>query len=589
MSEHTSLDKAFIILGLLVLFVIPELNNVHYDPQPQFWAEMTVAWGIVATFLWSLFRQRELSIPSVVIPLGMFAVYLLVQPLIVTVEFPGLSAVAALELLTCIFLAITVNSLKELYGLKHLVLLLCYVLLIGAILQTIIGFIQYSGTYRHFGSLIFYDSDHPTTNIFGHFGQRNHYAHYLTWGTFALIYLFQQRKLPNWLFYTLLAWLSFSLTISASRSVFIYFILAFIIGGINFLKERNPESRRLLALITLATVALFAMEFLYPLLHQLFTPHNNFSSGLGRLDSDSGTGRRGVEWAKAWLVFTQNPIFGYGWNEYAKESVLLHHLFPKAAPNSGLFTNCHNLVLQLLAESGLIGTVIIVGGIIWAIWRTLKNSFSTETIILMCMAATTLAHSMDEYPLWYMYFLAGLVTFLSFDKPLFKVSASVMAGIFAAPVAIVIYLMISSSIIFDNLVDYNDAPDDQPTFNQQAHYLQNLVDNNYLWSYHAIYTLDNYINVDDSMTNKLFPVATQLAYTKRFDSFHPYPDTMMKEAMLDWNVGDKANAERLVKLDALAFPVYVPSFKNTLADKKYQPLKNLLIASAPLAKPAPRK
>ncbi len=576
MTNDTFLNKFLLIIGLLILFVIPELNNVHYDPQPQFWAEITVVWGILALFLWCLVFSPSLSIPSIVIPLFLFGGYLLLQPSLVSVDFPGLSAITALEMLTGILLAIAISTLKENFGLKRIVVLVCSILLIGALLQTMIGFIQYIGAARHFGSLIFYDSDHPTTNIFGHFGQRNHYAHYLSWGTFGLIYLYQQRKVPQWLFYTLLVWLCFSLTIAASRSVFMYFILAFLIGIINVAVQKTADSKNLLKLIVIAVVALFAIEYFYPLLHKLFTPHNNFSSGLGRLDSDSGTGRRGIEWAKAWLVFKSHPLFGDGWNEYAKQSVLLHHLFPNAAPNSGLFTNCHNLILQLLAETGIIGTLIVIGGIVAAIWRTLKNSFSTGTIIGLCMVATTLAHSMDEYPLWYMYFLAGLITFLSLDKPLLTISATWAAGIFAAPLAIIAYLVISGSIIFDNLVDYYDAPDDQPTFNQQAKYLENLVDNNYLWSYHAIYTLDNYINVDDSMTNALFTPAVQLRYTHRFDTFHPYPDTMMKEAMLDWNLGFKESAVALVKTDVQAFPVYVPSFRTTLKDKKYQPLVELL-------------
>ena len=59
MSETTTFNKSFILFGLIALFVIPELNNVHYDPQPQFWAEMTVAWAILGLFSFILWRSRE--------------------------------------------------------------------------------------------------------------------------------------------------------------------------------------------------------------------------------------------------------------------------------------------------------------------------------------------------------------------------------------------------------------------------------------------------------------------------------------------------------------------------------------------------
>lgn len=578
MSETTTFNKSFILFGLIALFVIPELNNVHYDPQPQFWAEMTVAWAILGLFSFILWRSRErICIPFVVLPLGLLALYLCLQPLILAnIDFPGLNYVSALELLLCIFLAISISTIKNTYGLRYMLTSLSYALLIGAILQTLIGFIQYTGTTSYFGDMIFYDSSHPTTNIFGHFGQRNHYAHYLSWGTFGLIYLYQQRRLSAKLFYPLLLWMSFSLTISASRSVFIYFALALIFSGSFYFIKRNRESKRLFCLIACATIALFAFEYFYPLIHKLFTTHNNFSSGLGRIDSESGTGRRGVEWDKAWLVFKSYPILGYGWNGYAKQSVLLHPLFPNAALNSGLFTNCHNLVLQLLAETGLIGAGIVIFGIIYAIYRLLRGSASVESVILLCMIGTTLSHSLNEYPLWYMYFLAGLVTFLAMDKPLVIIGVNKIRALAALPIIGCAYLMVSGSIIFDTLVNYYDTPDDQATFTKQAKYLQNIVDHNQLWAYFGIYTLDNYIDVDSDATNKLYSLPTQYYYTHKLNTFHPYPDTMTKEAMLDWKLGNHDAAIAMVKLDLIAFPVYKASFKDTLKDPQYKELYQLV-------------
>ncbi|TXI92070.1 MAG: hypothetical protein E6Q33_08190 [Neisseriales bacterium] len=575
MLKNQSLDKLALIAGLTGIFILPQLNNVHYDPQPQFWAEITAAWAMLGMFIIALYNLKKVTIPSIVIPLFLFAGYLLIQPFLVTVDFPGLSYVTALEMVVCIFFAIAINSCKEKYSLAYLVQIFCYILLIGSILQTLIGFIQYSGNYSHFGDLIFYDSDHPTTNIFGHFGQRNHYAHYLTWGTFALIYLYVQRKLPANIFYTLIIWLSFSITIAASRSVLIYFPAAVIICLVYYFLKRDYYSKRLLFTIVISTFILFAMEYLYPLVHHLFTSHNNISSGLERISADSGTGRRGVEWEKAWLVFKSHPIFGFGWNEYAKESVLLHHLFPKAPPNSGLFTNCHNLILQLMAETGVIGTIIVVFGVVISIYRTIKADSSVNTIILLCMLSTTLIHSMNEYPLWYMYFLAGFIMFLSVDKPIYTINTNILSGISAAPLLLIIYLMIKGSFIFDKMVDYYDTPDDQKTFISNANYLQNLVDHNILWSYFAIYSLDNYINVDTAYTNALFSTAIQLQYTSKFDQFHPYPDTLIKEAMLQWNMGNKEKAKQLVETAVVAFPVYKKSFQDTLKAKKYQELKEL--------------
>ncbi|RTK99485.1 MAG: hypothetical protein EKK57_09375 [Proteobacteria bacterium] len=575
LSYDAEFNKPFLFIGFILLFVFPQLNNVHYDPQPQFWAEMTAAWIAIGIFTFIIIRFDKITIPFSIIPLSLFAIYLTLQPSVMQhIDFIGLNYVAALEMVIGILLAISVNTIRNTYGMKYLVTVLAYALVTGAILQSIIGIIQYTGSAKLFGDMIFYDSSHPTTNIFGHFGQRNHYAHYLTWGTLGLIYLFQQQRINYKMFYPLLVWLCFSLTISASRSVLIYFPLASIISVIAYLTNRNKQTKQLMLLIIIATAALFTIEYMLPIINKLFAAHNSSTSGLSRLSSNGGneTGRRSIEWQKAWIVFKDHPLLGVGWNGFAKQSVLLYPLFPNAELNSGLFTNCHNLILQLLAETGLVGTLIVVIGLIGAVLRQTIKNLNSETIIILCMLGTTLAHSMNEYPLWYVYFLVGLVTFISLDKPLVTLSTKFITLVSIIPLAYLVYLMIRGSMIFDTLVDYYDTPDDQKTYNTQAHYLEKLVNNNALWSYYSLYTLDNYINVDDEMTDDLMSIQQQYYYTNKLATFHPYPDTMLKQAMLDFNLGNESAAESLVKLDVLAFPVYKASFRDSLKDPYYHKL-----------------
>lgn len=575
LSYDAEFNKPFLFIGFILLFVFPQLNNVHYDPQPQFWAEMTAAWIAIGIFTFIIIRFDKINIPFSIIPLSLFAIYLALQPSVMQhIDFIGLNYVAALEMVIGILLAISVNTIRNTYGMKYLVTVLAYALVTGAILQSIIGIIQYTGSTKLFGDMIFYDSSHPTTNIFGHFGQRNHYAHYLTWGTLGLIYLFQQQRINYKTFYPLLVWLCFSLTISASRSVLIYFPLASIISVIAYLTNRNKQTKQLMLLIIIATAALFTIEYMLPIINKLFAAHNSSTSGLSRLSSNGGneTGRRSIEWQKAWIVFKDHPLLGVGWNGFAKQSVLLYPLFPNAELNSGLFTNCHNLILQLLAETGLVGTLIVVIGLIGAVLRQTIKNLNSETIIILCMLGTTLAHSMNEYPLWYVYFLVGLVTFISLDKPLVTLSTKFITLVSIIPLAYLVYLMIRGSMIFDTLVDYYDTPDDQKTYNTQAHYLEKLVNNNALWSYYSLYTLDNYINVDDEMTDNLMNIQQQYYYTNKLATFHPYPDTMLKQAMLDFNLGNESAAESLVKLDVLAFPVYKASFRDSLKDPYYHKL-----------------
>lgn len=578
-QETTNSSKFILFVLTTILFVIPMLNNVHYDPQPQFWAEMTTAWIIIAIFTATTLLHKKISIPFSIIPLGLFAIYLALQNYFVSnINFIGLNYVAALEMVVGILIAVSLNSLATNTSLRQVVTVICYALLIGTILQSIIGFIQFTGATKYFGDMIFYDSSHPTTNIFGHFGQRNHYAHYLTWGTFSLIYLYSENRLKPNFFYPLLIWLCFSLTISASRSVFLYFIAASTISSIVILiKFSDTKVRKLALLIILATIILFLVQYLFPEIQKLFTHSQHNSSGLSRLESSDNVGRRGIEWQKAIITFKEYPIFGIGWNGFAKQSVLLHTLFPNAALNSGLFTNCHNLVLQLLAETGIVGAGIIFAGILICIIKLCRQNFKSEQLILLCLIATTLTHSMNEYPLWYLYFSTSLVVFISLDKPIATLQLNtIKRTMFLIPIIALSALMLHGSFIFDKLVSYYDTPDEQKEFNLQGKYLQNLTDTNILWSYYGLYTLDNYINVDTDETDNFMNINTQYHYVQKLEMYHPYPDTMMKLAMLSFSLGDKSQAESIVKLDSLAFPVYKTSFKNTLSDPYYKKLKDLI-------------
>jgi hypothetical protein len=68
---------------------------------------------------------------------------------------------------------------------------------------------DWSGTADRAGHTLglFYDSSHPTTNIFGHIGQRNQYAHYLMWSVVSGVYLFAVDRLARGWLALLVIWL----------------------------------------------------------------------------------------------------------------------------------------------------------------------------------------------------------------------------------------------------------------------------------------------------------------------------------------------------------------------------------------------
>ena len=79
--------------------------------------------------------------------------------------------------------------------------------------------------------------------------------------------------------------------------------------------------------------------------------------------------------------------------------------------------------------------------------------------------------------------------------------------------------------------------------------------------------MDNYINVDDTNTNQTFSIRHQLAFENKFTGFHPYPDNIIKQAKLNWILGNKNLAKEQVKLALVSYPVYQGSFIKSLTEK----------------------
>ena len=81
-----------------------------------------------------------------------------------------------------------------------------------------------------------------------------------------------------------------------------------------------------------------------------------------------------------------------------------------------LFTHCHNLILQILAEMGLTGALLSAGTMLAGVWRLIARPSNPANLFLLTAASVTMCHSMLEYPLWYIYFLAPFALMLSLSS-----------------------------------------------------------------------------------------------------------------------------------------------------------------------------
>ncbi|HAJ70691.1 MAG TPA: hypothetical protein DCO68_01280 [Methylophilaceae bacterium] len=78
---------------------------------------------------------------------------------------------------------------------------------------------------------------------------------------------------------------------------------------------------------------------------------------------------------EAWQIFLNYPLLGAGWGQFGWQDFQLAEAYPQ---HTGWIKHPHNLILQLLAETGLAGTVIFILGLVFWLKRGLQEDVSAE-------------------------------------------------------------------------------------------------------------------------------------------------------------------------------------------------------------------
>jgi hypothetical protein len=139
------------------------------------------------------------------------------------------------------------------------------------------------------------------------------------------------------------------------------------------------------------------------------TPIDRFAKemahGLLPQTGSSALGTRLYMWHQALLMWSRAPVLGVGFGQYAGV------FFEQAAELSRYHIshfdrNAHNALMQLLAETGLLGAGLVCAGLGAWLWDLRKHlAVTAETWWMLCLLSVLFVHSMIEYPLWHANFL----------------------------------------------------------------------------------------------------------------------------------------------------------------------------------------
>ena len=379
-------------LALIAACAVPPLVAYHTAPSSSIYNQLAAVagWGAVLVCL-SRAQPRVWGSAAVLALLILFVVARLAAPV------SGLAqALANASLIGAALLVLLGGQGLNVDARKAWFEGFCWALLAAGLLSLGVSLMQVFAPSLVDGYLVAHSG--IPGRAAGNMRQPNHLASLLMWSCVAAAYLADQERLKKALPAVLFG-LIFAVVLSASRTGLVGVLVLALWGLLD--RKLNRVSRY--TLLTAPLMLLVGWGVMWAWSHA-------GGAALGaesRLAEGAGSPARLAILANAWELLKQNPLTGVGWGEFN----FAWTMTPFPGRHSAFFDNTHNLPMQLAVELGLPLASLIVGLLVWSLWRALRNSSlasGADAVVRRCAFMIVLMiglHSLLEYPLWYAYFL----------------------------------------------------------------------------------------------------------------------------------------------------------------------------------------
>lgn len=396
----------FSLAAIGLMWTLPFLQPFHRIPLTSFYSEwLAFALGLLAlAVLAGQSFWRAAPLPTAALPLIGLVGVLGIQALMGQVAYVGQPLAAGIYILWTALLMALASFLRREMGLSGIVIVLAWFLAVGGAVGAVFAVLQH-----------YQISDLPSTliapkrfvHVYGNVAQYNHFANYSTLALASLAYLYAAGRL-HWAGVAIAtAPLVFVIGLSGSRSA-VLFLGVLLLLAVLYAWRRGNGGKRLTVCIG-AIIASFAVTL------WLATAPWLASSGGTETVSQRLAGGEGSDAAlsivfrvqlarEAWEMFAQAPLLGAGWGQFPWHDFAyrsLHAIHIVTWP----FNHAHNLVLHLLAETGLAGALLIVGAALLWLWGLRRAVVDLQLWWLVSVLGVIAVHSLLEHPLWFAYFL----------------------------------------------------------------------------------------------------------------------------------------------------------------------------------------
>ena len=543
--------------GMLLLAVVPFLSSWRIGPQGGWMIEsgsVLFAGLFVLVTAWS---AKTVRLPAAAWYFVMLAVFWVLQARIVPVHYVEMSDLTAVVFLAMALLAWACRVQVARLGQSRVADIFAWALLVGAGLQAVVCVLQFAEWTSWLPGLMNAPGKYF---VFGQVGQRNHLGHYMMWGVLALAYLWSRRQVANWPAAVLTVFLVGVTGLITSRTILLYIVALAVLLPLLYWRGGAGLKRWCLFSAALIGGVLLAQLTVMPLLSALLSAGIQ-DSGIGKLaEGNTASPGRAAEWAKAWLIFTEHPWLGVGWQGYAHEGFALAMRDPSFRHYDAgvLFTHSHNSFLEILAEMGLLGSILVVGGWLAVAAGYLKRPLTEASALMLSLMTVSLCHSLMEYPLWYVYFLAPFVVMMSLTPAAGSRPASASSWRLV-PVILAAVLLAQTAyygVAYYYLTFAYANPGEKWPLTRQLDRLQYIEKHDYFLRYYAHMGLLRKVDIQ----HKPLPVWGREA-ALRASLFRPYANTNIRAFYLSQEGQPQAAADWLLNMGRY-YPEQMPGYLN---------------------------
>ena len=400
---------SLVLCGLLVS--APFLNPYHSYPLLTFHTEwLAFAIGLAALTAIAIAPSgAAVSIPAICAGLFLLTGLLVLQAALGQVAYPLRSATGALYAIWAGLLAILGAWLRSELGEAAVSRALQWWIGAAGLLAAASGFVQYYHVPLPAAGA--YVAVQPINAMFGTVNQPNNFADYLGCAVISVAFLHARNALSLLPALLIALPLAAGMALSGSRGSWGYVVIALALVPLLRFGGHSTEAKRVLQLASFA-LAVFLLVQILNLYTGIFVgpegrPNSPGERLIRYLEIGGGAGERPIRvqlFLYAWLMFLSNPLLGVGFGEYAWRAFELSAQLEGASP-PGLDRHSHNLFLQLLAETGIVGLSCVAIPLVSWFRRMPWRSLTPDRCWMIGVLAVIGLHSMVEFPFWHANFL----------------------------------------------------------------------------------------------------------------------------------------------------------------------------------------